>query len=55
MRKRKVSSARLNDGVERIILSSVGRRFQACGAATEKVLSPSNTMRDNLRYNIQKN
>ena len=36
MRKRKVFSARLNDGVERIILSSVGRRFQACGAATKK-------------------
>ena len=41
MRKRKVFSARLNDGVERIILSSVGRRFHACGAATEKALSPS--------------
>jgi len=41
VRNKKDFKERLNAGVERNVLSSVGRRFHACGAATENALSPS--------------
>ena len=41
MRKRKVFKPRLKTAVDREVLSSVGKRFQASGAATENALSPS--------------
>jgi len=39
--EQKVFKERLNAGVDRNALRSVGRGFLACGAATENILSPS--------------
>ena len=41
VRKRKVFKPRLKTAVDLKVLSSVGKRFQARGAATENALSPS--------------
>jgi len=38
VRNKQVFKERLNAGVERNVLRSVGRRFHACGAATENAL-----------------
>jgi len=41
VQNKKVFNERLNAGEERNVLRAVGRRFHACGAATENTLSPS--------------
>jgi len=41
VQNKKVFKERLNAGVERNVLRSVGRRFHACGAATETPSPPA--------------